>query len=117
MKLEKGKSVIDEPFWRHPDNGEEIIMDKRYVDLNEILLALPKSAAKIIEDWPAADVRENRKGKWEVVKTQALFPGMEEHPVYGCSECGYKCWDILDNMKERHKYCPSCGADMRGKPD
>ena len=58
MKLERGKAVINEPFWKHPDNGEEIIMDKRYVDLNEILLALPKSAAKIIEDWPAADVRE-----------------------------------------------------------
>ena len=32
-------------------------MDKRYVDLDEILLALPKNAAKIIEGWPAADVR------------------------------------------------------------
>lgn len=27
MKLEKGKSVINEPFWKHPDNGEEIIMN------------------------------------------------------------------------------------------
>ena len=33
-------------------------MNKKYVDLDEILLALPKNAAKIIEGWPAADVRE-----------------------------------------------------------
>ena len=74
-------------------------MNKKYVDLNEILLALPKSATKIIEDWPAADVREVQRGKWEDVSESAVIPSGK------CSVCGK--YNRITN------YCPNCGADMR----
>ena len=71
---------------------------KRYVDLDEILLALPKSAAKIIEDWPLADVQEVRHGKWERTSTFHIF----------CSECC--AW--LHYEEDETMYCPYCGARM-----
>lgn len=63
---------------------------------------------------PAADVRPVVKATWIVKEMQALFPGMDERPVFACSECGYQIYDLLDNLKERHHFCPNCGADMRG---
>ena len=74
---------------------------KRYVDLDEILLALPKSAAKIIEDWPLADVEEMRHGKWEE----------PADPItYKCSCC--KKWASGETVYHRWLYCPNCGARM-----
>lgn len=87
-------------------------MNKKYVDLNEILLALPKSAAKIIEDWPAANVREVKRGKW----VDSLISADNLYDRLGMMSCirGYVC----DNCKEfsiaRYNFCPNCGADMRG---
>jgi len=62
---------------------------------------------------PAADVRPVVKATWIVKEMQALFPGMDEHPVFVCSECGYQIYDLFDSLKERHHFCPNCGADMR----
>ena len=66
-----------------------------------------------LRDIPAADVRPVVRAVWIVKEMKALFPGMEEHPVFACSECGYQIYDLLENVKERHHYCPNCGADMR----
>ena len=67
---------------------------------------------RIVENAPAADVRPAVKATWIVKEMQALFPGMDEHPVFVCSECGYQIYDLLDNVKERHHFCPNCGARM-----
>lgn len=64
-----------------------------------------------IKNAPATDVRPNVTGKWEVKEIQSLFPGMEEHPVYSCSVCGYQFWGILDT-EEAKNFCPNCGAKM-----
>lgn len=58
------------------------------------------------------DVRPVVRATWIVKEMQELFPGMDEHPVFVCSECGYQIYDLLDNVKERHHYCPNCGARM-----
>lgn len=76
----------------------------------------PKVAAYLIDAVaaiPAADVRPAVRATWIVKEMQALFSGMDEHPVFACSECGYQMYDLLDNLKERHHFCPNCGADMR----
>ena len=70
-------------------------------------------AATAIDNIPAADVRPVVRATWIVKEMQALFPGMDEHPVFACSECGYQIYDLLDSVKDRHHYCPNCGADMR----
>ena len=70
------------------------------------------AAARAIEAIPAADVQPAVKATWVVKEMEALFSGMDEHPVFACSECGYQIYDLLDNVKERHHYCPNCGARM-----
>ena len=69
-------------------------------------------AARAIAAIPAANVRPAVKATWVVKEMEALFSGMDEHPVFACSECGYQIYDLLDNVKERHHYCPNCGARM-----
>ena len=47
-----------------------------------------------------------RHGKWEMKPDPFGF--FDEVPV--CSECG-----CTTKMREKTKYCPNCGADMRGE--
>ena len=59
---------------------------------------------------------EPRKGKW--------IYGEHEHAMcdgYRCDKCGFFVpWDyqhkFIDFIKD-YNYCPSCGADMRGRGD
>lgn len=76
----------------------------------------------IIEDAPTADVVERKVGKWI----------MDEHPHDGDCRCSC-CWIAIDQMHERnhellnaltggrwwsfYKFCPQCGADMRGEEE
>lgn len=48
-----------------------------------------------IENLPAADVREVKRGKW-----------IAWYSAVRCTECG------RDTIRKTH-YCPNCGADMR----
>lgn len=59
-----------------------------------------------IRDIPAADVRENKPGKWERTSYKSGYG-------YRCSECGA----IYNKRKSRLNFCPSCGADVRGEAD
>lgn len=81
--------------------------------------AITMRGVNIINNYPAADVREVKRGKWEVVEIQPLFSGMGmgKHLVYGCSECEYRCWDVLDNFKDKYNFCPNCGSDNREETD
>lgn len=58
---------------------------------------------------PAADVRENVRGKWICTKVRALKDG--EWAI--CSCCGSA--EHVEYYGElTWKFCPECGADMRG---
>lgn len=57
-------------------------------------------------------IEEHKKGKW-----------IDDRGLYMCSSCG-KLWTYwwarvvpLNQMCEELKYCPMCGADMRGEQD
>lgn len=51
-----------------------------------------------LDNIPAADVQEVRRGKWEIDDITAYF----------CTKCGY--WQPYTTP-----YCPNCGARMDGE--
>ena len=70
-------------------------------------------AAKTIEDLPAADVVERKRGEWGCERVDfsvAVSPGAYVISSPTCSVCGYHAIDATN-------YCPNCGAEMRGGKD
>ena len=63
--------------------------------------------AHMIDDIPAADVREAVRGKWE---------WDNHYGLYGCSNCHNSFVDNEWVHEGKWRFCPSCGADMRRKP-
>lgn len=61
------------------------------------------------EAFPAADVREVVRGKWETVMLDHERMGCRPTAHY-CSECHHITWF-------RTFFCPNCGADMRQTGD
>ena len=63
----------------------------------------------VLRNMPAADVQPIRRGRW-IELPKAMNPN--ENPCK-CSNCGH----ILSfmNYYPKSKYCPNCGADMRGE--
>ena len=64
----------------------------------------------IIEDYPAADVRENVRGHW-------LFDSLRNR--HYCSNCySYSSGrSYEDGTVDLYNFCHNCGADMRGETD
>ena len=60
-----------------------------------------------IEQIPSADVRENIHGEWEEVTDYKDDNVYQWHII--CSVCRQR------GMFESDKFCPNCGADMRGE--
>ena len=59
---------------------------------------------------PAADVRENKRGKWEGKWYCSNMSGYEY--AMNCSECGKPTYRASLSEKMPN-FCPNCGADMR----
>ena len=65
-----------------------------------------------IEDVPTADVRPYIPGKW-----------INDKGLYKCSVCNelwlhwWACVVGDERMSKMMKFCPNCGADMRGNHD
>ena len=55
---------------------------------------------------------ERKKGKWERHYSR---PNVYADLYWHCSECGYKNNENYADLY--HKFCPNCGADMRGEKD
>lgn len=51
---------------------------------------------------------ETRKGKWI---DDGLYSDNFPHHAWHCSECGE---DVIEIDTPWFKFCPNCGADMRG---
>ena len=63
-------------------------------------------AADMIDLLPAADVEPVRHGRWK--GESGLFQGE-------CLVCGYMTFDkTADWARKYWKYCPNCGAKMKG---
>ena len=62
-----------------------------------------------LQNLPAADVAEVRHAHWEFPVFTDSDDGLD--PRVKCSECGE---EFVRPIKE-YKFCPYCGADMRGE--
>lgn len=63
--------------------------------------------AEDIMSIPSADVRENIHGEWEEITDYKDDNVYQWHII--CSVCRQR------GMFESDKFCPNCGADMRGE--
>jgi len=82
--------------------------EREYIEREKVLAEYdrqhngpPGGARKIIETFPAADVRPVVRGKWTLFARRGIYGVM-----YECSACHAK-YDGITN------FCPNCGADMR----
>lgn len=69
-----------------------------------------KNILRDVNAIPASDVRENVRGKWELVDK---LPEPDGKWVR-CSVCRSSEHLEYNHAKLTWKFCPNCGADMRG---
>ena len=62
----------------------------------------------LVRDTAPSAEPERIRGRWEMKPDPYGF--FDEIPV--CSECG-----CTTEMRKVYKFCPNCGADMRGEQD
>lgn len=61
---------------------------------------------RLLKELPAADVRPVVRGEW----IRPTYIGGRAHDIPHCSACkGVPC-----GVDEHTRFCPYCGADMRG---
>ena len=95
---------------------------KRYIDANKLkkslyipytsIIKISEAIMAQIDAQQTANVRENVKGEW-IKRIDHLDYGLIEFEGFECSLCGVKIWkDDYENVE--FKFCPNCGADMRG---
>lgn len=68
-------------------------------------------ARKLIKNAPTADARENTKAKWQWLSS--TYDRTPCEMLFYCSNC--HCQVITHNLNPWEKFCPNCGADMRGE--
>lgn len=87
----------------------------KYIDADALKIQFPRDPSEhlalysdeniktIIDNMPAADVRENTHGQWIE----------DDYAFNHCSECGYE----LEYAEYVTPYCPQCGASMEPDPE
>lgn len=87
----------------------------RYIDADKLTEAFVKAAKQVgnigdqiafrmmINEIPAADVRENVRGEW-----------IKEYLVEDLGIMLYVCDKCAEPTVKKTNFCPNCGADMRG---
>lgn len=86
------------------------------VDEDGDILVSVRDVKRAIEQTPAADVVEVKRGEWETVyKPLNLFlPTSYMSAHIACSVCKYEPNEYSGEYKE-YIYCPHCGARMDGE--
>lgn len=77
-----------------PDKTYDKVVNDKYAIYDEMYNAIANGTP----------YEERPKGKWESTK-QGDIPITDR-----CTNCNYK----MKWYKNKHKYCPECGANMRG---
>ena len=70
-----------------------------------------QQAAKLIDEQPIVDAVPVVHGRWI---DEGQYADYHPHHAWRCSECGEH---VIEIDTPWYKYCPNCGADMRGEQD
>lgn len=85
----------------------------RYIDADKLQQVYKEihggKRSLLIDTEPTADVRENVKGEW--IRRDSRYVGWIS---FDCSVCG-ETLELDKATSDDFKYCPFCGADMRGE--
>ena len=69
------------------------------------------------EECPVVDMEEPKTGEWMRLEREENVYDLHGVPTWGvnymCDKCGFITTAIQDHFGQ-YKWCPSCGADMRG---
>ena len=88
-----------------------------YLDCNERVIAL-SDLAKLLDNMPTIEP-ERKKGKW--IHGRELSREMIGDAVMAIFYEGWECSEchclVSEEREPLWKYCPNCGADMRGEQD
>ena len=117
--MNKGKEIINEPFWMHPDNEKENIGNNKMNGIYIKGISMPNGGTLKIEigydanghpmalienhdvfDVVLADVRPVVRARW--IDTDNYYQRWK------CSACGCHTRDAAPD------FCPNCGAEMEG---
>lgn len=88
--------------------------DRRYVDKDALLTelydrdAITQRVGKLIEQFPNADVREIKFGKWVKDTGNYITPGGD--PIFVCGCCGGSSHLYGVEFRRRKMICDECGS-------
>jgi len=91
----------------HKQAAIHALVNEANIHNNPIKRAYTRAAA-IIEQITAEDVQPVKHGKWKYYKNNGIID------TYICTNCQCKVEMAIDVDSSSFKYCPNCGADMRG---
>lgn len=75
------------------------------IDTGNLHRGIVDALQNIISELPSAEP-ERKRGRWII-----------DHEYIDCSICRREKWSRVpyENLVKRFRYCPNCGADMRGE--
>ena len=75
-----------------------------------------KKAIRVVKNAPTIDAVPVKRGEWVEYPYCLCYEGALTEEDIACSSCG-AVFNVIDNCTETFKYCPNCGADMRGEEE
>ena len=102
-----------------PKECKDDLVSRRQVYCLKLASESDLEFGQVLIDMPTAQP-EQKKGEWEEI---AIIP--EAYDIAGvktwaskmrCNQCSFTTYAVEGHFAQ-YNYCPSCGADMRGKHD
>ena len=78
---------------------------------------LSEKNARVIEEHFSIvpTIEERKKGRWNIKLIRPVYGGVTFRVDARCSECGVFIAQTTTQRKMTYRFCPYCGADMRGE--
>lgn len=88
------------------------VTDDTDASRNETFKKISEIICYLIDREPTVDTKHVKHSKWIPYGRDSAYT-----KFYRCSNCNYEIPIYEDSEDKPYKYCPDCGADMRGETD